>query len=267
MRHLSVRRHLGLAATGAVLLALVVPVATGSSRALAQASSVTISHTQGSPDTKVAVTGTATQSSAPAAPYNVKVVPYGALDFLITWSDNAISFGGQFQVYNGVTTQTVDTTLPYQYLWAAQPNQYMCFAVRAYNSSGYSAWAGMWTCATTPPGGQPAVPRINILAGPRISRHPSTRWPPAMRTAARTGRTAREQLCWSDPWTGFSARTGGRPRREAALPSPLPSEGRAGRAHPDVITVASHMKKDNPTGLPCISPSPPVTLQVPTSSA
>jgi hypothetical protein len=216
-----------------MLLALAVPAATGSSSALAQASSVTISPTQGPPGTEVTATGsgwtagdeieaiwdgptgtdvgspvvvgsgggftltfpvpagaaqgsyqvafydqssryfvvanedfTVTQSpapSAPPAPYDVKVVPYGALDFLVTWSDSAPTFGMDFQVYNGVTIQDVGTTIPYQYLWAAQPNQYNCFAVRAYNSSGYSAWAGMWTCATTPPGGQPTAP-ANVVA-------------------------------------------------------------------------------------------------------
>ena len=69
-----------------------------------------------------------------------------------------------FQLYNGVTTHTVGANQDY-YLWAAQPNQYMCVAVRAYNSSGYSAWAGMWTCVTTPAGGIPAAP-TNVAATP-----------------------------------------------------------------------------------------------------
>jgi hypothetical protein len=231
MRHLSVRRHLGLAATGAVLLALVVPVATGSSEALAQASSVTISPAQGPPGTEVTATGsgwtpgdtiqarwntlngatvgsatvnnsggftlpfavpsgtapvpyvvsfldahtnsfenanfTVTQSPPPplTAPANVKVVPYGALDFHITWTSNSTSQTG-FQVYNGVTTQNVTTATQDDYLWAvSQPGTYMCFAVRAYNSSGYSAWAGMWTCGSTPPSGSPAAPADVVATG------------------------------------------------------------------------------------------------------
>jgi hypothetical protein len=233
MRHLSVRRQLGLAAMGAVLLALVVPAATGSSPAFAQGSSVDISPDQGPPGTQVTATGTnwtagdqiqaiwngptgtdvgspvavnssgdftltftvpsgatagsyqvafydasqrffevanedftVTQSSTqspPAAPFNVKIVPYGPEDFYITWTSNSTSQTG-FQIYNGVTSETVGGTQDY-YLWAAQPNQYMCIAVRAYNSSGDSAWAGMWTCATTGAGAAPAAP-TNVVATP-----------------------------------------------------------------------------------------------------
>jgi len=101
------------------------------------------------------------EQTAPAAPSNVKSVPYGALDFYITWTSNSTNQTG-FQIYNGVTTETVGANQDY-YLWAAQQNQYMCIAVRAYNSSGYSAWAGMWTCTTTPPGGAPAAP-TNVVA-------------------------------------------------------------------------------------------------------
>jgi hypothetical protein len=36
----------------------------------------------------------------------------------------------------------------------------------------------------------------------------------------------------------------------AALPPPRPRERREGAAYPDLITVASHTKKDNPAGLP-----------------
>jgi hypothetical protein len=230
MRRLLSRRSLTLAGTGALLLALVVPAATGTSRALAQGNSVTISPTQGPPGTTVTAAGsdysagdeiqaiwggttgpdvgspvvvnssgdftltftvpsgtgtgsyqvifwdeteqdfvaaneefTVTQASSPppAAPSNVKIVPYGALDFYITWTSNSTNQTG-FQVYNGVTTETVGANQDY-YLWAAQPNQYMCIAVRAFNSSGYSAWAGMWSCATTPSGGAPAAP-TNVVA-------------------------------------------------------------------------------------------------------
>jgi hypothetical protein len=90
-----------------------------------------------------------TAGSPPAAPSNVKNVPYGALDFYITWTSNSSNQTG-FQIWNGVTTQIVSNPSQYYYLWAAQPNQYMCIAVRAFNSYGYSAWAGEWTCTTTP---------------------------------------------------------------------------------------------------------------------
>lgn len=234
MRGLSFRPRFALAAIGALLLALVAPAAMGSSRALAQGNSVTISPTQGPPGTTVTATGssyspgdeiqaiwgdttgpdvgspvtvnssgdftatfavpsgttpgsyqvifwdeteqdfvtaneefTVTQASpppaAPAAPSGLKVVPYGALDFYITWTSNSTNQSG-FQVYNGVTTQNVTNPTQYYDLWAvANPSTYDCFAVRAYNSNGYSAWAGVWTCATTPPGGAPAAP-TNVVA-------------------------------------------------------------------------------------------------------
>jgi hypothetical protein len=103
---------------------------------------------------------TVTQSSPPAAPSNLKASPYGPLGFYLTWTGNSANQTG-FQVYNGVTTENVTAD---DYLWTvAQPSTYMCFAVRAYNSSGYSAWAGMWTCDSTPPGGAPAAP-ANVVA-------------------------------------------------------------------------------------------------------
>jgi Ricin-type beta-trefoil lectin domain-like len=211
--------RVGLAAMGALLLAVVVPAATGASRALAQGSSVTISPTQGPPGTVVTATGSnwtpgdqiqaiwngptgtdvgspvgvnssggfaltfavpsgsaagsyqiafydetertfvvanedftvsqsSPSSSPPAAPSNVSNSPLDALDFYISWQINSTNQTG-FQVYNGVTIENVGANQSY-YEWAAHPNQYMCIAVRAYNSSGYSAWAGTWTCASTP---------------------------------------------------------------------------------------------------------------------
>ena len=100
--------------------------------------------------------------SPPAAPSNVKSVPYGAQDFYITWTNNSTNQSG-FEIYNGNTIQSVNNPTQNYYLWAAQPNQYMCIAVRVYNSYGYSAWAGMWTCTTTPPAGPPAAP-TNVVA-------------------------------------------------------------------------------------------------------
>ena len=218
------RRTIRRAAVGALLLALMALLVTGSGRALAQASSVAISPAQGLPGTEVTATGsnwgagdqiqaiwgdttgpdvgstvtvnssgdftltfdvpsgaapgsyqvifwdeneqyfipasedfTVTQStpssppSSPAAPSNLKVTPEGPLDFHLTWTSNSTNQSG-FQVYNGVTAETVAANQD-SYVWAVgHPGTYMCFAVRADNSSGYSAWAGMWTCATTPAG-------------------------------------------------------------------------------------------------------------------
>jgi hypothetical protein len=104
---------------------------------------------------------TVTQVTTPAAPSNVKMVPYGPQGFYITWTSNSANQTG-FQIYNGVTSETVGATQDY-YVWTAQPGQYMCIAVRAYNSSGYSAWAGMWTCTSTGAGAVPAVP-TNVTA-------------------------------------------------------------------------------------------------------
>jgi hypothetical protein len=106
--------------------------------------------------------GSAQASSAPTAPSNVKLAPYGALHFYLTWTPGSGQTG--FQVTNGVTTENVTSATQDYYSWAvAAPQTYMCFAVRAYNASGYSPWAGMWTCGTTPPGRQPTAP-ANVTA-------------------------------------------------------------------------------------------------------
>jgi hypothetical protein len=107
-------------------------------------------------------------SAPPTAPANVKNVNYGALNFRITWTDRSTNETG-FQIYNGVETRTVGANTT-TYLWAAQPNQYMCIAVRAYNSAGYSAWTGMWTCTTTPAGGPPAAPSGVVASGHSTSQ-------------------------------------------------------------------------------------------------
>ena len=102
----------------------------------------------------------------PTAPSGVKNVNYGAYNFRITWTDNSDNETG-FEVYNGNEIRNVSASTgkgsTVQYMWPAQPNQYMCIAVRAKNSAGYSAWAGMWTCTTTPASGPPAAP-TNALA-------------------------------------------------------------------------------------------------------
>src|SRR5215469_10775496 len=149
MMGLPFRRQAAFAAL-TLLFALAAALVTGQSGALAQDSNVAINSAQGE-----------LSSSPPAAPSNVKVVPYGAEHFYITWQSNSTNQTG-FQVFNGVTTQTVSASSGY-YLWAVQPQTYMCFAVRAANSSGNSTWAGMWTCATTPAGGQPTQP-TNVVA-------------------------------------------------------------------------------------------------------
>jgi hypothetical protein len=148
MRHLSSWRRAAFSAIA--LMSVLVGMSAGSGAALAEEGRATINSAAGQ-----------LLASPPAAPSNVKVVPYGALDFYITWKSNSTNQTG-FQVYNGVTTRTVSPSAAH-YLWAVQPQTYMCFAVRAFNSSGYSAWAGIWTCATTPRGGQPAAP-TNVTA-------------------------------------------------------------------------------------------------------
>jgi hypothetical protein len=110
----------------------------------------------------LAAAGSAQAATVPAAPSNVKLAPDGALHFYLTWRPGSGQTG--FQVTNGVTTQNVSSATQAYYLWAVTaPQTYSCFAVRAYNASGYSPWAGMWTCGTTPPGGRPAAP-ANVTA-------------------------------------------------------------------------------------------------------
>jgi hypothetical protein len=52
---------------------------------------------------------TVTQATTPAAPSNVKMVPDGPLAFYVTWTSNSTNQTG-FQIYNGVTTETVGAT-------------------------------------------------------------------------------------------------------------------------------------------------------------
>jgi CHAP domain-containing protein len=237
MKRLSRPWRVGFSVLGAVLLALLMPLATSSGVALAQASSsVDLSPAQGPPGILVTATGsgwaagdsiqaiwgsdtgpyvgstatvnsnggftltfavpsgtaagsyqvffydeteryfevanenfvvTQSSGSAPAAPSNLKVTPDGPLDFYITWTSNSTNQTG-FQIYNGGTAESVGANQT-SYVWAvSSPSTYMCFAVRAYNSSGSSSWAGVWTCATTPAGGIPAAP-TNVVATPYSS--------------------------------------------------------------------------------------------------
>jgi hypothetical protein len=223
MRRSPSRWRLGLVAASALLLAVVVPAAAGTSTALAQDSGVTLSPVQGPAGTQVTATGTgwtpgdtieatwngvygnelgtvvvqpggtfeltftvpsdtapvaysvafwdedqqyfesATFDVTPSAPADVSVVPYGALHFYVTWT-NTYPDASYFQVYNGVTSQYVSSDAVQDgYLWTvSQPGTYMCFAVRAIDDFA-SPWAGMWTCASTPGGGQPAAP-TNVVA-------------------------------------------------------------------------------------------------------
>jgi hypothetical protein len=95
---------------------------------------------------RVGPAGTSSEGAL-TAPARVRSV--GEPDsFRISWTDNSPDESG-FHIFNGNETRVVPANTT-SYRWAAHPRQYMCVAVRAFDAGGQSAWAGMWTCTTTP---------------------------------------------------------------------------------------------------------------------
>jgi hypothetical protein len=93
----------------------------------------------------------------PAAPSELRVDTYHeSYGLWLSWRDNSNNEQG-FEIFNGVETRQVgaNTFYPgYVYRWGGMnPGQYMCFAVRAYNSAGNSAWepnvSPWYRCGTT----------------------------------------------------------------------------------------------------------------------
>jgi hypothetical protein len=97
----------------------------------------------------------------PAAPTNLAATSLDSTSILLTWTDNSGNESG-FEINNGVTSQKV-TANNTSYTWGGlAPNTYMCFRIRAYNSTGSSSWdpnvSPYYVCTTTPDAGLPAAP-------------------------------------------------------------------------------------------------------------
>jgi hypothetical protein len=96
----------------------------------------------------------AVAASAPALPGNVAAVALSPSQIQFSWSEN--SNQTNFQVTDGVSYVTLGASAR-SYTWSGLAGStYKCSAVRAYNSSGSSAWTA-WACTTTLPS-PPAVP-------------------------------------------------------------------------------------------------------------
>ncbi len=90
----------------------------------------------------------------PAAPSGQAAASIGGSSIRVSWWDNSSNESG-FEVYNGVSTVWVGANST-SYTWTGlSPGTYMCFAIRSYNSAGFSAWTP-YACTTTLTG--PAAP-------------------------------------------------------------------------------------------------------------
>ena len=99
------------------------------------------------------VCATSLPGSGPAAPTNLTATAVNASTIHLQWTDTSADEDG-FTITNGVTSRNVGantTTYDWDHL---APGTYMCFKVRAYNSSGVSAYyptaESDWICITTP---------------------------------------------------------------------------------------------------------------------
>jgi len=120
---------------------------------------------------------TVTKSSVPAAPSNLAAAALNSSSIRLTWTDNSDNEVG-FQINNGVTTTAVKANAT-SYTWGGlAPNTYMCFRIRAYNSSGSSKWdpnvSPWYVCATS---GAGACPTALVVAVHGVGEGPSSTKP------------------------------------------------------------------------------------------
>lgn len=100
-------------------------------------------------------------STSLAAPSNLTATPISHDTIRLRWRDRSTGEGG-FTVIDGATSRNVAAnTTTYDWTGLA-PATHSCFKVRAYDSSGVSAYhppaQGDWVCATSLPGTGPAAP-------------------------------------------------------------------------------------------------------------
>jgi hypothetical protein len=99
---------------------------------------------------------------APAAPSGQSAVATSASTVAVGWADNSNN-ETNFQITNGVTTVTAPMGSTGMTWSGISPGTYMCFAIRAVNTYGESAWTP-YACTTTPQL-PPAAPS-NLAAAP-----------------------------------------------------------------------------------------------------
>jgi serine/threonine protein kinase len=96
---------------------------------------------------------TSLSGAGPAAPTNLTATPVGPTSIRLQWTDNANDESG-FTVFNSLMSRNVGANATSSNWDGLAPGTYMCFKVRAYNSSGVSAYSPTapqdWVCTTTP---------------------------------------------------------------------------------------------------------------------
>jgi len=91
----------------------------------------------------------------------------------VTWDSSAGAAG--YTLSDNESLVTLDPSAT-GYSWTVTPGKYKCFHVRAFNSSGTSAWSSGWACTTTPGTWTgPAVP-TNVAAAAISSSQISLTW-------------------------------------------------------------------------------------------
>ena len=163
MKHLSSRWHVGLAAVGTLLLALVVSPAAGSSAAFA---------------------GQAAATGSPPSPASTNAQVVGVVGGIeLTWQDNSLNETG-WTVTDGVTSQSFAvsngaTTGSMGFVWSGmQPGQYKCLRVSPYNAYGVGVGAPAapqyWACTTAskaaPPSPDPSgLQAVGVQGGVKLT--------------------------------------------------------------------------------------------------
>ncbi|MBB5873650.1 hypothetical protein F4553_007084 [Allocatelliglobosispora scoriae] len=89
----------------------------------------------------------ATTPTVPAVPTNQTATPISTSQIRVNWVDRSTNEIG-FQVFDGVTYWTVPANTTVFTRTGLASKKYMCFAIRSYNSVGYSAFTP-YACATT----------------------------------------------------------------------------------------------------------------------
>jgi len=114
-----------------------------------------------------------TRPSVPAAPSNLTAVAANSSSIRLGWRDNSGNESG-FEISNGVTSNYAPANSTH-YTWSGlAPNTYMCFRIRAYNSSGRSSWdpnvSPWYVCTTTKAN---ACPKALVIGVHGVGEGPS----------------------------------------------------------------------------------------------
>jgi hypothetical protein len=151
------------------------------------------------------------RGTPPSAPANLTATPISPSTIRLQWTDTSANEDG-FTVFNGEASNDVGANTT-TYDWTGfRPAYRSCFKVRAYNSSGVSAFFptadGEWVCTETLLGSGPAVP-TGLTATPISTSTIRLQW---TSTPGAEGFTIHDGVTTNDvaatvtsyDWTGFS---------------------------------------------------------------